>query len=89
MCRTFPVQGTKRYLGDSPGSSGTGPSLKEWWIEGHVRYWIGAAGEGDDAGPGTDFYAIAQKLVSITPIHTDMTHHTVITTLEAWCNGVI
>ena len=56
---------------------------------GHVRYWIGAAGEGDDAGPGTDFYAIAQKLVSITPIHTDMTHHTVITTLEAWCNGVI
>ena len=37
-------------------------------------YWISAAGEGADAGEGTDFYAIEQGKVSITPIHADMTH---------------
>ena len=37
-------------------------------------YWISAAGEGADAGEGTDFYAIEQGKVSITPIQADMTH---------------
>lgn len=37
-------------------------------------YWISAAGEGADAGPGTDFHAIEQGKVSITPIQADMTH---------------
>ena len=37
-------------------------------------YWISAAGEGADAGEGTDFHAIEQVKVSITPIHADMTH---------------
>ena len=37
-------------------------------------YWISAAGEGADAGEGTDFHAIEQGKVSITPIHADMTH---------------
>lgn len=37
-------------------------------------YWISAAGEGADAGEGTDFHAIEQGKVSITPIQADMTH---------------
>ena len=37
-------------------------------------YWISAAGEGADAGEGTDFYAIEQRKVSITPIQADMTN---------------
>jgi 5'-nucleotidase len=37
-------------------------------------YWISAAGEGADAGIGTDFHAIEQGKVSITPIQADMTH---------------
>ncbi len=37
-------------------------------------YWISAAGEGADAGEGTDFYAIEHGKVSITPIQADMTH---------------
>jgi 5'-nucleotidase len=37
-------------------------------------YWISAAGEGADAGIGTDFYAIEHGKVSITPIQADMTH---------------
>lgn len=36
-------------------------------------FWISAAGEGADAGPGTDFFAIDQRKVSISPIQADMT----------------
>lgn len=38
-------------------------------------YWINAQGRGADAGPGTDFHAIKNKKVSITPIQVDMTGH--------------
>nr|WP_246624973.1 5'/3'-nucleotidase SurE [Oceanobacter mangrovi] len=38
-------------------------------------YWIAAAGDVADAGPGTDFHAIEQGFVSITPIQMDMTLH--------------
>ncbi|MFV8570929.1 5'/3'-nucleotidase SurE [Marinobacter sp. SBS5] len=55
---------------------------------GKKRYWIGAAGRGGDAGPGTDFYAISQKYVSITPVHTDMTRHAVLPELHNWLDGL-
>lgn len=38
-------------------------------------FWISAAGHGADAGEGTDFYAIEQGRVSITPIQVDMTSY--------------
>ena len=38
-------------------------------------YWISAAGDVADAGPGTDFYAIEQGRVSVSPIQMDMTQH--------------
>lgn len=38
-------------------------------------YWISAAGEVADAGPGTDFHAIEHKRVSVTPVQIDMTLH--------------
>lgn len=42
-------------------------------------YWISAAGDVADAGPGTDFYAIEQGRVSISPIQMDMTQHSSLT----------
>ncbi|MFT6122042.1 MAG: 5'-nucleotidase [Oleiphilaceae bacterium] len=51
---------------------------------GRERYWIAVAGEGDDAGPGTDFYAVAHDFVSITPIQVDMTRHESLVDLETW-----
>lgn len=51
---------------------------------GKKRYWIGAAGEGDDAGPGTDFHAVRHNYVSITPIQVDMTRHEVLDSLREW-----
>lgn len=51
---------------------------------GHQAYWIGIAGEGEDAGPGTDFHAINHGFVSITPLHADMTRHDVLGHLHDW-----
>jgi len=50
-------------------------------------YWIGAAGVEQDAGPGTDFFAIAQGCVSITPLTTDMTDRARLTELDEWLGG--
>lgn len=42
---------------------------------GETMYWIGAAGPAADASPGTDFHAVANGHVAITPLHVDLTHH--------------
>ena len=46
-------------------------------------YWIGAAGDAREAGEGTDFHAVAQGLVSITPLQVDLTDHA---GLPAWAD---
>lgn len=44
-------------------------------------YWIGPAGDAREAGEGTDFHATATGMVSITPLHVDLTDYA---TLPAW-----
>lgn len=55
---------------------------------GKERYWIGAAGEGGDAGPGTDFHAVREGFVSITPVHIDMTRHEALVPLRDWVEAL-
>ncbi len=52
--------------------------------KGRPVFWVGAAGAGQDAGPGTDFHAIEQRRVSVTPLHFDLTQHTAIAALSKW-----
>lgn len=47
-------------------------------------YWIGPPGPEADAGPGTDFYAISQQKISVTPIHLDITHYSMFDHLSSW-----
>jgi 5'-nucleotidase len=47
-------------------------------------YWIGAAGEAQDAGPGTDFHAVAAGRVSVTPLQIDLTLHPQLPMLREW-----
>lgn len=42
---------------------------------GRTRYWIAGAGPAVDAEPGTDFFALSEQCVSITPLHVDMTQY--------------
>lgn len=51
---------------------------------GHAIYWIGPPGAKQDAGPGTDFYAIEHNCVSLTPLQVDLTAHDTIDTLNHW-----
>lgn len=53
---------------------------------GNDRYWIGSQGAASEASAGTDFHAIANNKVSITPIHFDMTLHPGVEKLDAWLN---
>ncbi|SFR61435.1 5'-nucleotidase /3'-nucleotidase /exopolyphosphatase [Marinobacter gudaonensis] len=55
---------------------------------GKERFWIGAAGEGGDAGPGTDFHAVREGYVSVTPVHIDMTRHEALSSLREWVDAL-
>lgn len=50
-------------------------------------YWVGAAGSAQDAGPGTDFHAVAAQRVSLTPLQMDLTHQQQIPLIRAWMEG--
>jgi 5'-nucleotidase len=47
-------------------------------------YWVGAAGEAADAGEGTDFHAVANGYVSITPLQIDLTYNAQIKDVADW-----
>ena len=51
---------------------------------GQSIYWIGPPGSQQDAGEGTDFAAIEQGYVSITPLTIDMTAYSSLASLGAW-----
>jgi 5'-nucleotidase len=60
------------------------PVIKAFDPRGHAIYWVGPAGPEQDAGPGTDFYAISQGYVSVTPLKIDLTHHQAVIDLNDW-----
>ncbi|MCB1876768.1 MAG: 5'/3'-nucleotidase SurE [Chromatiales bacterium] len=47
-------------------------------------WWVGPAGAGQDAGPGTDFHALSQHRVSVTPLQVDLTRHGALDTVGQW-----
>ena len=51
---------------------------------GEICYWVGAAGAAADAGEGTDFHAIEQGYVSVTPLQIDLTHHAEMARVQGW-----
>lgn len=64
------------------------PTIRQLDPRGHPVYWVGPAGAAADAGPGTDFAAIAQGRVSITPIRVDLTHYEAFDQLTAWVHNL-
>ncbi len=55
---------------------------------GRPVYWVGPAGGQQDAGPGTDFHAISEGYVSVTPLQIDLTRHAAIPALQSWLEGI-
>ena len=51
------------------------PVIRQQSPRGDTIYWIGPAGDAREAGEGTDFHAVANGRVSITPLQVDLTDH--------------
>ena len=60
------------------------PVVRATTPRGDAVYWVGAAGAAQDAGEGTDFYAIANGRVSITPLQMDLTHFAQLGAVRDW-----
>ena len=57
------------------------PRGRHWW-------WIGTAGAEHDAGPGTDFHAVRDGHIAITPIHVDLTRYQALEQVASWADGL-
>ncbi|XOV81021.1 MAG: 5'/3'-nucleotidase SurE [Aestuariibacter sp.] len=51
---------------------------------GREIYWYGRVGQEQDAGEGTDFYAVANNYCSVTPLSVDMTAYQSMETTRDW-----
>ncbi|MDP3876667.1 MAG: 5'/3'-nucleotidase SurE [Methylobacter sp.] len=60
------------------------PVIKNNDPRGRIIYWVGPPGAEQDAGPGTDFYAINAGFVSVTPLQLDLTWYDRLNALADW-----
>jgi len=67
---------------------GAEPIVKELDPRGRVIYWVGPPGLEQDAGPGTDFHAVNNGYVSVTPLQLDLTHYQAFDTVSGWISKV-
>ncbi len=64
------------------------PVIKSTDPRGRPIYWVGPAGPEQDAGPGTDFYAVRANYVSVTPLQIDLTRYKGLDALAAWLTPI-
>ena len=58
--------------------------IKQKDPRGHDIYWLGPPGKEQDAGEGTDFYAIEHGFISVTPLQVDLTAHESLGAMTTW-----
>ncbi|OBX06804.1 5'/3'-nucleotidase SurE [Gallibacterium genomosp. 3] len=66
--------------------SSEGEIIKQTDPRGESIYWLGLSSLPKHAGDGTDFHAVANGYVSITPIQADMTAHHSLKAVQDWLN---
>ncbi len=64
------------------------PVIRTCDPRGRDIYWIGPPGGEQDAGPGTDFFAVRAGRVSVTPIQVDLTRHNAVEPVADWLGGI-
>ena len=64
------------------------PCIAQRDPRGRTVWWIGPAGEADDAGPGTDFDAVRRGCISVTPIHVDLTRFQALEKVSSWIDAL-
>lgn len=63
------------------------PAVKTTTPRQETVYWIGAAGPAADAGEGTDFHAVENGWVSVTPLQIDLTNAPQMAGVGRWLDG--
>jgi 5'-nucleotidase len=66
----------KRFYGDAVVEKVDPRGKKYYWIGGDILKWEG--------GQDTDFQAVADQFISITPVHLDLTNHSSFKELHNW-----
>ncbi|MBE9516691.1 MAG: 5'/3'-nucleotidase SurE [Proteobacteria bacterium] len=64
------------------------PVVKASDPHGNPVYWVGPPGAEADAGEGTDFFAVKNNFVSITPLHVDLTRHKEMHAIDSLCDSM-
>jgi 5'-nucleotidase len=64
------------------------PCIRQTDPRGRPIWWIGPAGEVEDAGPGTDFNAVQRGFISVTPIHVDLTRFQALEKVSSWVRAL-
>jgi len=59
-------------------------AIRQLSPRGETLYWLGAAGDINDDGPGTDFAAVKDAYVSVTPLQIDLTRKDSVSTVSDW-----
>jgi len=81
----LPIKDIKGFqstrLGNRHKSSGV---IEQINPRGDSVYWVGPPGEEQDAGEGTDFYAVKQGFISVTPLQIDLTRYDSLQNLNQW-----
>ena len=54
---------------------------------GETIYWVGPSGLAKDAGEGTDFHAVANGYVSLTPLQIDLTNAAQVPAVTQWMHA--
>ncbi len=55
---------------------------------GEPIFWVGPPGDEQDAGEGTDFFAVRNGFVSITPLQIDLTRYDSLQKLDDWIGSL-
>lgn len=64
------------------------PVIRSVDPRGESIYWVGSPGAEQDAGRGTDFYAVRAGYASITPMQVDLTRHRALEQTARWVQGI-
>ena len=64
------------------------PVIKSSDPRGRNIYWVGPPGKEKDEGEGTDFFAVKNHYVSITPIKVDLTQHETVEKVADWLQKI-
>ena len=80
-----PIQLLKGYQATRLGQRHKSePVIKSKDPRGRIIYWVGPPGAEQDAGVGTDFYAVSMGYVSVTPLQVDLTWYERINEIKDW-----